>query len=362
MKLSSSLNRARLADSIACRYFSRRLRNRRRQVGPPLPDLPDGSGGHAAELPLQLSMQQTGIGMPKGQPPRLIVIIRRPQTAGDADGGDETQAAGEHEHGKPHPPAMEVGDSTGSVDGTMPNAALLQSNQASTTGTGARAGCSSLVAVGSISEASVGQSQFGTCARPSSPSPALQQQQQQAGEGENPVEPGISSGSSNSGSRCSLDLDPGQGGPAKQQQQPQQPESGDSSMSLPECGSRCSSTSELPYIGCSMASAAQPHTVLGLPQCVAHGVLERLDLDGQRVLRAVSRGLYFEASRHVRCLTVCHDNLETLISMPLHQVGGGRDSCTWRGAPSAAQSFCVSTEGVFLHRCVHHSIPHNRKS
>lgn len=293
--------------------------------------------------------------MPKEQSPRLIVIIRRPQAAGDAVGGDAAQAAGENGHGRgmhPPPPSEEEegrpGGST-SLDGTVPNVALLQCDLAASPGA---AGCGSLVvAFGSASratsvesglaavgnaEAAAGQSQSGICARPSSPCPALQQQQQ-PGETD-PVEAGAISGSSNSGSRCSLDLDPVQGPTTQQQQQ----EAGKPDAPLSECGSRGPSASEpLNDIGCGMAADA-PHAVLGLPQCVAHGVLARLDPDGQRVLRAVSRGLYFEASRHVRCLTICHDNLETLVGMPLHQV--------WRGGAPWATVFHRGPSHPCAHR------------
>ncbi|KAG1680121.1 hypothetical protein FOA52_000234 [Chlamydomonas sp. UWO 241] len=68
------------------------------------------------------------------------------------------------------------------------------------------------------------------------------------------------------------------------------------------------------------ARSAVVPSVLGLPLCVALNVLERLDADGMRVLRAVSRGLYFEASRFVTALTVTAANLETLVNMPLHHL------------------------------------------
>ncbi|GFH10818.1 uncharacterized protein HaLaN_06204 [Haematococcus lacustris] len=53
--------------------------------------------------------------------------------------------------------------------------------------------------------------------------------------------------------------------------------------------------------------------VLGLPACVGERLLAAMDADGLRVLRAVSRSMYFDASRAMRTLVVTPDNLEAAI-------------------------------------------------
>ncbi|GFH15185.1 uncharacterized protein HaLaN_11366, partial [Haematococcus lacustris] len=60
--------------------------------------------------------------------------------------------------------------------------------------------------------------------------------------------------------------------------------------------------------------------VLGLPACVGERLLAAMDADGLRVLRAVSRSMYFDASRAMRTLVVTPDNLEVLLAMPLHSL------------------------------------------
>jgi hypothetical protein len=68
------------------------------------------------------------------------------------------------------------------------------------------------------------------------------------------------------------------------------------------------------------SSGVKDDGIFGLPYCVAELVMCSLDPEGKRVLRAVNRQLYFEASKRIRRLVVQQDNLETLILMPLHQV------------------------------------------
>ncbi|KAJ9533566.1 hypothetical protein QJQ45_026630 [Haematococcus lacustris] len=94
--------------------------------------------------------------------------------------------------------------------------------------------------------------------------------------------------------------------------------------------------------------------VLGLPACVGERLLAAMDADGLRVLRAVSRSMYFDASRAMRTLVVTPDNLEVLLAMPLHSLCPHLHTLVFRGPlPGSAQPSSSSSSSlgpsVFAH-------------